>query len=85
MERKTSAHLVWSPAAYWCRVWQAQFELGLRMWGAWASALPRPAAKDLSDEAEALRSATPPRSARRPAAASPRPARKTQPGSRALR
>lgn len=81
MEHRNASPLNWSPVAQWCRLWQTQFELGLRMWSIWAASLPHPDARTLSAEAEAMRdpAATP------PASAGQRKSRATQPGSRALR
>lgn len=45
---------------FWARLWQAQIDQSLKFWAAWASALPRPSAAQLSSEAEALRDLTTP-------------------------
>ena len=38
---------------YWMKMWQQQFEQGLRYWAAFGGMVPRPSAADLSAEAEA--------------------------------
>lgn len=41
--------------AFWARLWQAQFDHSLKAYAAFAQAMPRKSAQQLSDEAEALR------------------------------
>ena len=55
MNRTPSTSPWQSPVAFWCRLWQIQFEQTLAFWGAWAQMLPHDSARTLSDEAEALK------------------------------
>lgn len=41
--------------SFWARLWQAQFDQSLKAWAAFAQAMPRKSAQQLSDEAEAQR------------------------------
>lgn len=55
-----SASTPWqSPVAFWCRIWQMQFEQTLAFWGAMAQMMPHQHASDLSAEAEAMKAPAP--------------------------
>lgn len=59
----------------WCRLWQMQLDHSMRLWAAWAGAMPRPIAADLSAEAERqrLRGDEPPPMPRRVSRGAPQP------------
>jgi hypothetical protein len=65
----TTPVAAWSQGlGLWCRLYQAQIDATLKVWGVWAQALPRPDARAMA--AAATRQAQPvkpPRGPRRPA------------------
>jgi hypothetical protein len=54
--------------AFWCSLWQAQLETSLRLWSAWAQAFPHESARELAEEAEAMKPASRGAPAKRPSA-----------------
>lgn len=54
MTPNLDSHAPWNAGiAFWCGLWQAQMETGLRFWAIWAQSLPHPDARTLAAEAQA--------------------------------
>lgn len=53
MDRRDDRTAAWNRGiGPWARLWQMQIDQTLAFWAAWAAALPRPTAAELSAEAE---------------------------------